>query len=163
MKAAGTDITLRRAVPHDAATLMAFAEALALEEGANCRLNIETLQRWLEEAEALFMLAERGGAPVGMAMAYTGFDLESGTRGRHFGDLYVHPSARRIGVGAALLREVARWTLGEGGAWLSWTVLDSNEAAHLFYRSLKAADVPVRFQAMGPRALQALVNSAVAG
>ena len=51
-------------------------------------------------------------------------------------ELYVLPRARGTGLGATLLREVARWTAGRGAGRLSWTVLKGNRRAESFYQGL---------------------------
>ena len=49
-------------------------------------------------------------------------------------ELFVVESARGLGVGTALLRQVARVALDRGCDHVQWTVLQSNEAGAEFYR-----------------------------
>jgi GNAT superfamily N-acetyltransferase len=87
-------------------------------------------------AEAL--VARRGGEPVGFALYYTSFSTWLGRRGLYLEDLYVRPAARGRGVGRALLAALARVAGERGCPRLEWWVLDWNESAIGFYRSLGA-------------------------
>ena len=51
-------------------------------------------------------------------------------------ELYVEASARRRGVGEALLRAVARYAVKVNAGRLKWDVLPGNVGAERFYRSL---------------------------
>ena len=53
-------------------------------------------------------------------------------------DLFVDPAVRGRGVGAALMREVARIAVARGCRRFEWAVLDWNERAQAFYRTLGA-------------------------
>lgn len=53
-------------------------------------------------------------------------------------DLYVARSARRLGVGQALVRAAARLTYAEGFSALDWTTETSNTAAREMYESCGA-------------------------
>ena len=53
-------------------------------------------------------------------------------------DLFVRPSARRLGLGRMLLRTLAAVCVERGYPRFEWWVLDWNEPAHAFYRSLGA-------------------------
>ena len=50
----------------------------------------------------------------------------------------MRPAWRRQGVGRHLLRELARRAVAEGCGRLEWSVLDWNEPAIGFYRSIGA-------------------------
>ncbi len=53
-------------------------------------------------------------------------------------DLFVHPDVRGRGIGGAMMRELARTAVRRGCGRFEWTVLDWNEGAQRFYRSLGA-------------------------
>ena len=53
-------------------------------------------------------------------------------------DLFVHPDVRARGIGRALMLELARTAVARGCERFEWTVLDWNEGAQRFYRSLGA-------------------------
>ncbi|RYY11706.1 MAG: GNAT family N-acetyltransferase, partial [Alphaproteobacteria bacterium] len=48
------------------------------------------------------------------------------------------PAARRLGVGTALLRHLAGIAVARGCARFEWSVLDWNEPAIRFYRTMGA-------------------------
>ena len=70
-----------------------------------------------------------------MALYFRTFSTWLGRDGIWLEDLFVRPPFRRLGLGRALLAEVRRRTRGR----VEWAVLDWNEPAHAFYRSLGAA------------------------
>jgi GNAT superfamily N-acetyltransferase len=88
------------------------------------------------EAEAL--LAELDGAPAGFALFFHNFSTFLGRRGLYLEDLFVRPAFRRRGVGRALLVQLARLAVERGCGRFEWSVLDWNQPAIDFYRSLGA-------------------------
>lgn len=83
-------------------------------------------------------VAEEAGRVVGMAIWFLTFSTWTGRRGIHLEDLYVRPQARGTGVGRALVAELASIAHRSGYARVEWAVLDWNEDAIRFYRSLGA-------------------------
>ena len=64
--------------------------------------------------------------------------LESNQRGLYLEDLFVLPEWRGRGAGRALLTYLARVARDRNCGRLEWTVLDWNEPAIRFYKSLGA-------------------------
>ncbi len=87
-------------------------------------------------AEAL--LAYLGGEPVAFAVFFHNFSTFLGRPGIYLEDLFVDPPHRGKGVGKALLIELARLARARNCGRLEWAVLDWNESAVEFYRSLGA-------------------------
>ena len=83
-------------------------------------------------------VAEEEGRIVGMAIWFLTFSTWTGRHGIHLEDLYVRPEARSGGVGRALLAELATIAQRSGYARVEWSVLDWNQPAVRFYRSLGA-------------------------
>lgn len=83
-------------------------------------------------------VAEEDGRVVGMAIWFLNFSTWTGRSGIHLEDLYVRPEARGAGVGRALVGELAAIARRSGYARVEWSVLDWNEPALRFYRSLGA-------------------------
>jgi GNAT superfamily N-acetyltransferase len=79
------------------------------------------------------------GVVVGFALWHLTFSTWRGTAGIWLEDLFVRPAARGTGLGRALLSELARTCTDRGYSRLAWWVLDWNEPAVGFYRSLGAA------------------------
>jgi GNAT superfamily N-acetyltransferase len=84
------------------------------------------------------LLAYVDGNSVGFALYFPNFSTFLGRPGVYLEDLYVRPEMRGKGVGKALLREVARVAARRNGGRLEWSVLDWNEPAIKFYKSLGA-------------------------
>ena len=78
------------------------------------------------------------GRPVGYALVFTTFSTFAGKRCMWLEDLFVEPAARGAGVGKALLVRLAQVSVERGYARLEWNVLDWNEPAIGFYKSLGA-------------------------
>ena len=83
-------------------------------------------------------VAELDGAVVGFALWYRTFSTWQGKPGLWLEDLFVRPEARGTGLGRALLVELARTAVARGWTRFEWWVLDWNEPAQGFYRSLGA-------------------------
>lgn len=81
------------------------------------------------------------GTLAGMAIWFLTFSTWEGVHGIHLEDLYVRPGARGRGHGKNLLTALARLCVERGYARLEWAVLDWNEPAIGFYRSLGAVSM----------------------
>lgn len=84
------------------------------------------------------LIGEVEGKPRGFALFFHNFSTFEGLPGLYLEDLFVMPEARGCGLGRALLAELARIAVERGCARLEWWVLDWNEPAIGFYRSLGA-------------------------
>jgi len=84
------------------------------------------------------LLVEDRGAVVGFALFFHNFSTFRGEPGIYLEDLFVEPEHRGRGYGKALLRELARLAVERGCGRLEWAVLNWNESAINFYRSLGA-------------------------
>lgn len=87
-------------------------------------------------AEVVFACLD--GEPVGFALFFHNFSTFLGQPGIYLEDLFVRPNVRGKGVGQALLRWLAAEAVSRGCGRLEWAVLDWNEPAIRFYRSLGA-------------------------
>ena len=74
----------------------------------------------------------------GFAIWFLNFSTWLGRNGIYLEDLYVRPSVRGHGYGKGLLAALARECVDQGYGRLEWWVLDWNEPAIGFYRSLGA-------------------------
>jgi GNAT superfamily N-acetyltransferase len=156
------DLSIRPAGEADVPAVLALIRALAeYENAAPGALAItETLL-----SDAMFgapravevLLAWLGEEVAGFAMFFHNFSIWRGRRGIFLEDLFVHPEMRRKGVGRALLAELARIALARNCARIEWLVLDWNQPAIDFYRSLGASPLEewTTFRIGGP-ALEAL-------
>ena len=78
------------------------------------------------------------GRVVRFALWFRNFSTWLGRHGVYLEDLFVLPELRGYGYGKALLTELARICVAGGGGRLEWSVLDWNDPAIGFYRSLGA-------------------------
>jgi len=135
-------VTIRPAAPAESGLVFAFVRELAAYE----RLAHEVDATEEAVAAALFGpnprvfadLALWNGEPAGFALWFYNFSTFRGRHGIYLEDLFVRPAFRGHGIGRALLRHLARRCRAEGLARLEWWVLDWNEPALRFYRSLGA-------------------------
>jgi GNAT superfamily N-acetyltransferase len=75
---------------------------------------------------------------VGFALWYRTFSTWQGKPGLWLEDLFVRPEHRGAGLGKALLVSLAQIAVRRGWTRFEWWVLDWNEPAQGFYRSLGA-------------------------
>jgi GNAT superfamily N-acetyltransferase len=83
-------------------------------------------------------IAEWNGEPAGMALWFYNFSTFNGAHGIYLEDLFVEPAQRGKGIGKALIVHLAQRCIREGLPRLDWQVLDWNEPAIAFYRSIGA-------------------------
>lgn len=81
------------------------------------------------------ILAEQDGQPAGYAVFFTQYSTWTGA-GLFLEDLFVRPTFRGRGIGKALLGKVAEIARKEGCRTIKLDVLDWNEPAISFYKSL---------------------------
>lgn len=87
------------------------------------------------EPAADVLIAEHEGQVVGFALWFTTFSTFLGRPGIWLEDLFVRPEHRGRGMGRALLEHLQSISPGR----VEWSVLDWNEPAQEFYRSMGAA------------------------
>lgn len=83
-------------------------------------------------------VAELDGQVVGFALWYRTFSTWQGKPGLWLEDLFVRPEHRGTGLGRQLLSTLAGVCVDRGWTRFEWWVLDWNEPAQGFYRSLGA-------------------------
>ena len=91
-----------------------------------------------EKPAAEVLLAFEEESPVGFAVYFYNFSTWLGRPGLYLEDLFVKPEKRGKGYGRALLIELAKIARDRGCGRMEWAVLDWNEPAIKFYRSLGA-------------------------
>ena len=84
------------------------------------------------------LLGEENGEPVCFALFFHNFSTWMGRRGLYLEDLFVRPEVRGKGYGRALLARLAQIAQERNCGRMEWAVLDWNEPAIQFYRSLGA-------------------------
>ena len=91
-----------------------------------------------ERPAAEVLLAFEGESPVGFAVYFYNFSTWLGRPGLYLEDLFVKPEKRGKGYGRALLVELAKIARDRGCGRMEWAVLNWNEPAIKFYRTLGA-------------------------
>ena len=138
--------TIRRATPDDVAEILLMVRELADYEKAPH----EAIATEAQFHEALFGAEPTVYAHVvehdlgdgrrlgAFALWFLNFSTWLGRNGLYLEDLYVRPELRGSGYGKRLLSTLARECIDKGYGRLEWWVLDWNEPALGFYRSIGA-------------------------
>ena len=84
------------------------------------------------------LIARMGDEVAGFALFFHNYSTFLARRGIYLEDLFVRSQYRGQGVGEALLRHLARTAIERQCGRLEWSVLDWNQRAIDFYKSLGA-------------------------
>lgn len=84
------------------------------------------------------LIGEVDGRAEGFAVFFHNFSTWIGKPGLYLEDLFVRPRSRGVGLGKALLVELAKIARDRGCGRMEWAVLDWNTPAIEFYKSLGA-------------------------
>jgi GNAT superfamily N-acetyltransferase len=135
-------LNIRPATAADAATITSLVRELADYEKLldEARATPEDFARELNAEHPVIrvLIAEWNGEPAGFALYFFNFSTFVGRAGLYLEDLFVRPALRSHGIGRALLRALARIARDRGCGRMEWAVLDWNEPALEFYKSLDA-------------------------
>ncbi len=152
-------LAIRPAVRSDAAQILAFITELADYERARHEVvaSVEDIEHSLfdEGSTVHSLICERDGQAIGFAVYFYSYSTWLGRNGIYLEDLYITPEQRGGGAGRDLLRHIAREAVQNRCGRLEWSVLDWNEPAIGFYRSLgaEAQDEWVRYRLDGNKLL----------
>lgn len=149
-------IAIRAATADDAALILRFIRELAVYE----RAEQEVVATEADIRASLFggkgparaLICSVDGVDAGFAVYFFNYSTWQGRKGLYLEDLYLTPAHRNVGAGLALLRHLARIAVAEGCGRFEWSVLDWNDPALRFYRSIGAwpMDEWVRYRLAGP-------------
>jgi GNAT superfamily N-acetyltransferase len=148
-------IDIRPAEAKDAELILRFIRELAIYERAEDQVvaTADDIRASLFHAgSARALICSIDGVPAGFAVYFFNYSTWQGRKGLYLEDLYVTPAHRGSGAGKALLQHLARIAVAEGCGRFEWSVLDWNEPALQFYRSIGAWPMEewVRFRLAGP-------------
>ena len=90
------------------------------------------------EARFRAVIAEWDGQPAGYAFFFGFYSTWAGRPGLFLEDLFVRPQFRSLGIGKSLLAHIAGLAREEQCFGVRWQVLDWNQAAIDFYKSIGA-------------------------
>lgn len=138
-----SNLILRFAEPADSNVLFELIKGLAEYEKLSHAVtgNVLALKEHLfgspKYIEAI--LAECSGQAVGFALFFHNYSTFLTKPGIYLEDIFVLPEYRGKGIGKALLKKVAQIAVERNCGRLEWSVLDWNEPAQAFYRSMGAS------------------------
>ncbi len=135
-------LEIRQATAEDAALILKFVRELAIYEKAER----EVIATEAEIRASLFdhrstvssIICWFDSIPAGFAVYFFNYSTWLGKKGLYLEDLYVSPQYRNAGAGKALLRYLAQVAVSNHCGRFEWSVLDWNEPAIQFYKSIGA-------------------------
>lgn len=137
-----SDLHIRVATEADVPLILDFIRRLAVYERLADRVvaTEEALRRTLfgNPRFAEVLIGEADGEPVGFALFFHNYSTFLARPGVYLEDLFVRDEARGRGYGKALLARLAQIAVERGCGRLEWAVLDWNDPAIGFYKSLGA-------------------------
>ena len=137
-----TPIRIERATERDVPLILELIQGLAVYE----KLAHEVTATEAGLRETLFgarpaadvIIAYAGETPAGFALFFPNYSTFLGKPGLYLEDLFVRPEYRGQGLGLALMKRLAQIAVERGCGRFEWSVLDWNEPAIGFYKSLGA-------------------------
>jgi len=139
---ATNSLTIRPARAPDTELILAFISELAEYEQLAHKVVATTdrVQATLfgQDPVASVVIAEWDGQPAGFALYFANYSTFLCLPGIYLEDLFVRPQFRGCGIGKSLLVHLAALVRERGWGRLDWSVLDWNESAINFYRSIGA-------------------------
>ncbi len=136
-------LQLRSATVEDVETIFNLIQALAEYEKLSHQVigTPEQLKEHLfgKHPYAEVILADIQDKTVGFALFFHNYSTFLTQPGIYLEDLFVLPEYRRKGIGKALIVAVAQLAVSRNCGRLEWSVLDWNQPAIDFYRSIGAA------------------------
>ena len=139
------DVRIVSATERDTPAILSLIKGLA--EYERLEHEVEATEEGVRDAlfgdwpVAEVVLAYVGADLAGFALFFHNFSTFRGRRGLYLEDLFVLPAFRNRGVGRRLLSHLARLAIERRCGRMEWSVLDWNESAIRFYRSIGAVPV----------------------
>ena len=135
-------LSIRNACASDATNILRFIKELADFEQLSHQVVADEAQListlFGGDAVAKVLIAELNGEAVGFALYFYNYSTFLAKPGIYLEDLYVTPTARGKKVGKHLLKKLAKIAVAENCGRVEWSVLDWNQSAIDFYRSVGA-------------------------
>jgi GNAT superfamily N-acetyltransferase len=154
------ELQIRNAVKSNVPLILHFIKELAEYEKLSHEVTAteELLEKNLfgEQSVAEVVIASFEDKDIGFALYFHNFSTFVGKPGIYLEDLYVSPEYRGKGFGKILLKYLANLAIERDCGRLEWSVLDWNESAIRFYKSLgaKPMDEWTVFRVMGNELLE---------
>lgn len=139
-------LSIRPAHPPDTPVLFELVQALAEYEELSHHVvgNAESLHNHLfcDRPYVEALVAEVDERIVGFALFFYNYSTFLTKPGIYLEDLFVLPDYRRQGIGQAFLQTLAQLAVDRDLGRLEWSVLDWNEPAIRFYKTMGATVLP---------------------
>ncbi|MDP4196973.1 MAG: GNAT family N-acetyltransferase [Bacteroidota bacterium] len=135
-------LVLRSATKAEVPILLTLIKELAeyerLSDEVTATEDILSESLFGEHPAAEAIIAYYNDEPAAMAIYFLNFSTFVGRPGVYLEDLFVKPHLRGKGIGKALLKKLAKIAIDKKCGRFEWSVLDWNEPAIKFYKSLGA-------------------------
>lgn len=135
-------IVVREANRADSGLILKFIQELARYEKAEHEVHATSLSIeesiFGENSTTKVVICERANVPIGFAVYFFNYSTWLGKHGLYLEDLYVSKTERGSGAGKVLLKYLAKIAVDKDCGRFEWNVLDWNEPAIEFYKSLGA-------------------------
>ena len=125
-------------VPLIRALIAELAEYERLADAAVATADDLRAQLFGAQPAAEVLIGEVDGEAAGFALFFHNFSTFLGKRGLYLEDLFVRPAFRGSGLGRHLMASLARIAVQRDCGRFEWSVLDWNEPAIAFYKSIGA-------------------------
>jgi len=136
------NLSVRFATPDDAGIILRFIRGLAEyeREPHAVKATATELRAQMASASPPFecLIAEGGTDPIGFALFFRSYSTWLGQPLLFLEDFFVEEHHRGCGAGLLLIKRLALIAGERGYRRIEWRVLDWNEPAQRFYRSLGA-------------------------
>lgn len=137
-------VEIRAGTAADVPLLLSFIRSMAAFEKLTVSATEESLREALfgEKPAAYTLFAFVDGSPIAYVTYFFTFSTMVGKRGLWLDDLFIDPAFRSRGIGKALMVYLAAIAEENQCGRFEWIVLDWNETAIRFYKSLGANILP---------------------
>ena len=140
LSAGDLDVDVRGTTPADIPVLLSFIRKMAAFEKLEVTATEESLRQSLfgDNPAARALLITVAGTPVGYATYFFTFASMTGRRGLWLDDIFIDEAFRAKGIGRAFMDFMKTLAEKNNCARFEWMVVDWNEPAITFYKSLGA-------------------------
>jgi GNAT superfamily N-acetyltransferase len=137
----GLEVEVKTCTSADVPVLLSFFRSMAAFERLPITATEESLRTALFSGEpaAHALIVSVGDKPIGYVVYYFTFSTLVGKRCLWLEDLFIDPAFRGKGIGRVLMAYLAGIAIQHQCGRFEWSVLDWNEPALRFYKSLGAS------------------------
>ncbi len=135
-------VVIREANKDDSGLILRFVKELAKYQKSEHEVlatesSIEN-SIFAKDSSTKAVICEKKGEPIGFAVYFFNYSTWLGRHGLYLEDVYVTRTERGTGAGKCILKYLAKIALDNQCGRLEWSVLEWNETAIEFYKSLGA-------------------------